>query len=57
VSSVMDTVDDIELNIVSDTGDIELAEGIGKFLRDAIDNGVIEASQIASLVIIKTAEQ
>lgn len=50
-------IDDLEVNILSDTGDMDLAANIGEFLRCAIEDGFIIEDQIESLVIIKESKE
>lgn len=50
-------VDQLEIQIVSETGDMDMASEIGQFLRSAICDGLIDANQIHDLIVLKICEE
>lgn len=50
-------VDRLEIQIVSETGDMDMASEIGQFLRAAIQEGFVDADQIHDLIVLKVYEE
>jgi hypothetical protein len=50
-------IDSLEIQIYSDTGDMDMASEIGQFLREALREGLVNADQIHDLIIVKTFKE
>jgi hypothetical protein len=45
-------IDDIELQVLAASGDIDMASSTGDFIREAIDDGVLDEDDIGALTVV-----